>query len=53
MGRPIEPRQHRDLLQEGQIPVRTALRLSVALGQTFIQFGLVYGGRSQYAREQF
>ena len=61
MGRPIEPRQRGNLLQEGQIPARTALRLSVALGQVFIQFGLgfflsfdlVYVGRSQYAREQF
>ena len=59
MGRPIEPRQHRDLLQERQIPVRTALRLSVALGQIFIQFGFFLGfrlinvGRSQYAREHF
>ena len=61
MGRPIEPRQRRNLLQEGQIPVRTALRLSVALGQVFIELGLgfflsfdlVYVGRSQYAREQF
>ena len=57
MGRPIEPRQHRDLLQERQIPVRTALRLSVALGQIFIQFGLGFRlinvGRSQYAREHF
>ena len=61
MGRPIEPRQRRNLLQEGQTPVRTALRLSVALGQIFIQFGLgfflgfrlINVGRSQYAREQF
>ena len=41
-------------LQEGQIPARTALRLSVALGQIFIQFGLgsrlINVGRSQYAR---
>lgn len=54
MGRPIEPRQRRNLLQEGQIPVRAALRLSVALGQIFIQFGLgsrlINVGRSQYAR---
>ena len=40
MNRPIEPRQRRNLLQEGQIPARTALRLSVALGQIFIQLGL-------------
>ena len=40
MGRPIEPRQRRNLLQEGQIPVRTSLRLSVALAPIFIQFGL-------------
>ena len=61
MGRPIEPRQRGNLLQGGQIPVRTALRLSVALVQIFIQFGLglflgfdlVYVGRSQYAIEQF
>ena len=55
MGRPIEPRQRRNLLQEGQIPVRTALRLRVALGQIFIQFGLrlIDVGRSQYAREHF
>ena len=61
MNRPIEPRQHRDLLQEGQIPVRTALRLGVALGQVFVELGLgfflsfdlVYVGRSQYAREHF
>ena len=57
MNRPIEPRQHRDLLQEGQIPARTAFRLSVALGQVFVELGLgfflVYVGRSQYAREQF
>ena len=57
MNRPIEPRQHRDLLQEGQIPARNALRLSVALGQIFIQFGLGFRlitvGRSQYAREHF
>ena len=61
MGRPIEPRQRRNLLQEGQIPVRAALRLSVALGQIFLQFGLGFFlgfrlanvGRSQYSREQF
>ena len=57
MGRPIEPRQRRNLLQEGQIPARTAPRLSVALGQIFIQFGLGFRlinvGRSQYAREHF
>ena len=61
MGRPIEPRQRRNLLQERQIPARAALRLSVALGQIFIELGLgfflsfdlVYVGRSQYAREQF
>ena len=61
MSRPIEPRQHRDLLQERQIPVGRAFRLSVALGQIFIQFGLgfflgfrlINMGRSQYAREQF
>lgn len=57
MGRPIEPRQRRNLLHEGQSPVRAALRLSVALGQIFIQFGLGFRlinvGRSQYAREHF
>ena len=57
MNRPIEPRQRRNLLQEGQIPARTALRLSVALGQVFVELGLglflVYVGRSQYAREHF
>ena len=40
MNRPIEPRQHRDLLQEGQIPVRAALRLGIALGQVFVELGL-------------
>ena len=61
MGRPIEPRQRGNLLHEGQIPVSTALRLSVALGQIFIQFGLgfflgfrlINVGSSQYAREHF
>ena len=61
MNRPIEPRQRRNLLRERQIPARAALRLSVALGQIFIELGLgfflsfdlVYVGRSQYAREQF
>ena len=57
MGRPIEPRQHRDLLQERQIPVGRAFRLGIALGQVFIQFGLGFRlinvGRSQYAREHF
>ena len=57
MNRPIEPRQHRDLLQEGQIPVRTALRLGVALGQVFVELGLGFRlinvGRSQYARAHF
>ena len=59
MGRPIEPRQLGNLLQERQIPVGTALRLCVALGQIFVQFGLgfflsfhlINVGRSQYARE--
>ena len=50
MGRPIEPRQHRDLLQERQIPVGRAFRLGIALGQVFIELGLVYVGRSQYPR---
>ena len=54
MGRPIEPRQHRDLLQERQIPVGRAFRLGIALGLgLFLSFDLVYVGRSQYAREQF
>ena len=61
MSRPIEPRQHRDLLQERQIPVGRAFRLGIAFGQVFIELGLgfflsfdlVYVGRSQYAREQF
>ena len=57
MGRPIEPRQRRNLLQEGQIPARTAPRLSVALGQIFIQFGLGFRlinvRRTGNAREQF
>lgn len=54
MGRPIEPRQRRNLLQEGQTPVRSG---GDALGQIFIQFGLGFRlinvGRSQYAREHF
>ena len=57
MNRPIEPRQHRDLLQERQIPVGRAFRLGIALGQIFIQFGLGFRlinvGRSQYAIEHF
>ena len=57
MNRPIEPCQRRNLLQEGQIPVGRALRLSVALGQVFVELGLgfrlVNMGRSQYAREHF
>ena len=57
MNRPIEPRQHRDLLQERQIPVGRAFRLGIALGQIFTQFGLGFRlinvRRSQYAREQF
>ena len=61
MGRPIEPRQRGNLLQEGQIPVRTALRLGIALGQVFVELGLdlflgfrlINVGRSQYAREPF
>ena len=40
MGRPIEPRQRRNLLQEGQIPVDRAFRLGIALGQVFIELGL-------------
>ena len=61
MSRPIEPRQHRDLLQERQIPVGRALGLGIAFGQVFVELGLgfflsfdlVYVGRSQYAREHF
>lgn len=61
MGRPIEPRQHRDLLQERQIPVGRAFRLGIALGQVFVELGLgfflgfrlIHVGRSQYAREHF
>ena len=61
MGRPIEPRQHRDLLQERQIPVGRAIGLGIAFGQVFVELGLgfflsfdlVYVGRSQYAREHF
>ena len=61
MNRPIEPRQHRDLLQERQIPVGRAFCLGIALGQVFVQFGLgfflgfrlINVGRSQYAIEQF
>ena len=51
MGRPIEPRQRGNLLQEGQIPTRTALR-QFGLG-LFLGFRLINVGRSQYAREQF
>lgn len=54
MNRPIEPRQHRDLLQERQIPVGQVF-VELGLGQIFIQFGLGFRlinvGRSQYARE--
>ena len=61
MSRPIEPRQHRDLLQERQIPVGRTFLLGTAFGQIFIQFGfglflgfrLINVGRSQYAREHF
>ena len=57
MGRPAPPRQRRNLLQEGQIPARAALRLKATLGQIFIQFGLGFRlinvGRSQYSREHF
>ena len=61
MGRPIEPRQRGNLLQERQIPVGRALGLGIALGQVFVElslgfflsFDLVYVGRSQYAREHF
>ena len=57
MSRPIEPRQHRNLLQEGQIPVGRALGSGIALGQVFVELGLGFRlinvGRSQYAREQF
>ena len=40
MSRPIEPRQHRDLLQERQIPVGRALGLGIAFGQVFVELGL-------------
>ena len=40
MGRPIEPRQRRNLLQEGKIPVVRAFRLGIALGQVFVELGL-------------
>ena len=50
MNRPIEPRQHRDLLQERQIPVGRAFRLGIALS---LGFRLINVGRSQYAREPF
>ena len=57
MGRPIEPRQHRDLLQERQIPVGRAFCLGIALGQVFVELGLGFRlinvGRSQYAIEHF
>ena len=55
MSRPIEPRQHRDSLQERRIPVGRALGSGIALGQVFVELGLgfflsfdlVYVGRSQ------
>ena len=61
MNRPTPPCQRRNLFQEGQIPVGTALRLCVALGQIFVELGLglflgfrlINVGRSQYAREHF
>ena len=61
MGRPIEPRQRGNLLQERQIQVGRAFRLGIALGQVFIELGLglflgfrlINVGCSQYAREQF
>ena len=64
MDRPVEPRQHRDLFQEGQIPVGTAFLLGIALGRAFClgialglgffpSFDLVYVGRTGNAREQF
>ena len=57
MSRPIEPRQHRDSLQERRIPVGRALGLGTAFGQVLVELGLgfflVYVGRSQYAREHF
>ena len=40
MSRPIEPRQHRDLLQERQIPVGRSFRLGIALGQVFVELDL-------------
>ena len=61
MGRPIEPRQRRNLLQERRIPVGRAFCLGIALDQVFVELGLGLGlgfrlinvGRSQYAREHF
>ena len=62
MNRPTQPRQHRNLFQEGQIPVGTAFLLRVALGRAFclgialgffLSFDLVYVGRTGNAREQF
>ena len=54
MNRPIEPRQHRDLLQEGQTPVRAG---GIALGQVFVELGLGFRlsnvRRTGNAREHF
>ena len=54
MNRPIEPRQHRDLLQEGQTPVRAG---GIALGPVFVELGLGFRlsnvRRTGNAREQF
>ena len=41
MSRPIEPRQHRDLLQERRIPVgRAFVWVFVELGRVFVELGL-------------
>ena len=61
MSRPIEPRQHRDSLQERRISVGRAIGLGTAFGQVLVELGLGLGlgfflinvGRSQYAIEHF
>ena len=42
MGRPIEPRQHRDLLQERQIPVGRAFRLVLRLAKYLSSLALAF-----------
>ena len=45
MNRPIESRQHRDLLQEGQIPVRAGVvRLTRYLSSLALAFALLMWG---------